>query len=299
MPHTHHSHASGNSSYGPAFLIGIGLNTAYVLVEVLYGLRIGSSALLADAGHNFSDVISLVLSGFALLLTGVKASWQFTYGYRKFTILASLINGLLITGASVFILWNAIEKLQAPPAIPGNTLMLVAGLGLIVNTGTALLFLKGQQEDLNIRGAFLHMAADAAVTASVLIGGLLMKLTTAYWIDPVLSLMIVGVILYSAWGLLSESVRLMLDGVPKGIDTQVVQQYLENLECVQEVHDLHIWAISTSEIALTAHLVMPDGCRDDFLYQTRDALETLFGISHSTLQVEHSLSDDQYRYHKV
>jgi cobalt-zinc-cadmium efflux system protein len=299
MPHTHHSHTSGKSRYGPAFLIGISLNIGYVIVEVVYGLRIGSSALLADAGHNFSDVISLVLSGCALLLTGVKASWQFTYGYRKFTILASLINGLLIIGASGLILWNAIEKLQAPPAIPGNTLMLVAGAGLIVNTGTALLFLKGQQEDLNIRGAFLHMAADAAVTASVLAGGLLMKLTAAYWIDPVLSLIIVGVILYSAWGLLNESVRLVLDGVPKEIDTQAVQQYLENLDCVQEVHDLHIWAISTSETAMTAHLVIPDGCHDDFLYRTRDALEASFGISHSTLQVEHSLSDDQYRYHKV
>lgn len=297
MAHTHHTHSS--SAYGPAFLVGIGLNSVYIAVEVFYGLRLNSSALLADAGHKLSDVISLGLSALAILLAGKQASWRYTFGYRKSTVLASLVNGLLITIASGLILWDALLKVQAPAEVPGIPLMLVAGVGLLVNTGTALLFWQGQQDDLNIRGAFLHMAADAGVTASVILGGLLIKLTGAYWIDPVLILLIVGVILYSAWPLLAESVRLVLDGVPRGIDPQAVKTYLEALDCVQEVHDLHIWPLSTTETALTAHLVIPDGCPDDFLYRTRDTLETLFGISHSTLQVEHTLADDQYRYHKV
>jgi len=294
-----HNHQHGSAKYGKAFAIGIILNTVYVGVEVFYGLSINSSALLADAGHNFSDVVSLILAWCAVLLAQKQSSGQFSYGFRKSTILASMVNGLLITGASGFILWDAVQKLQHPVAIPGNTMMIVAGLGLLVNTGTALLFMKGRNNDLNIKGAFLHMAADAAVTLGVLVGGLIMELAGVYWVDPILSFIIVGVILYSAWGLLMDSVKLVLDAVPKDINPEQVKQYLEQIDCVKEVHDLHIWALSTTETALTAHLVIPEGCNDQFIYETRDTLKERFGIQHSTLQIEHSMEDEEYRHQKV
>ena len=296
--HTH-EHQSSAADYGKSFIIGIILNIGYVAVEVFYGLTINSSALLADAGHNFSDVISLVLAWCAILLSHKRATGQFSYGFRKSTILASMVNGLLIVGASGFILYDALQKIQNPVEIPGNTMMIVAGIGIVINTGTALLFMKGRKGDLNIKGAFLHMAADAAVTLGVLVGGLLIKLTGAYWVDPALSFIIVGVILYSAWGLLVDSVKLVLDAVPKDINLEQVKQYLENIDCVEEVHDLHIWALSTTETALTAHLVVPEGCQDQFIYDTRDELKKRFGIDHSTLQIEHTLADEEYRHDKV
>ncbi len=294
-----HDHQGATEGYGKSFLIGILLNIGYVAVEVFYGLTINSSALLADAGHNFSDVISLVLAWCAILLSRKQATGQFSYGFRKSTILASMVNGLLIISASGFILYDAIQKIQNPVEIPGNTMMAVAGIGIVINTGTALLFMKGRKGDLNIKGAFLHMAADAAVTLGVLVGGLLIKLTGAYWVDPALSFIIVGVILYSAWGLLVDSVKLVLDAVPKDINLGQVKQYLESIDCVEEVHDLHIWALSTTETALTAHLVVPEGCHDQFIYDTRDELKRRFGIDHSTLQIEHTMEDEEYRKEKV
>lgn len=291
-----HNHTQRTKDFGKAFAIGIILNTLYVAVEAFYGLTINSSALLADAGHNASDVLSLVLAWAAMWVAKKAPSGKYTYGLRKTTILASMVNGLLIVGASGFILWDAVGKFQSPVEIPGTTLMIVAGIGVLVNTGTALLFMKGQH-DLNIKGAFLHMAADAAVTVGVLIGGLTMKLTGAYWVDPVLSLIIVGVILYSAWGLLSDSVRLALDAVPKQIDLDEVQRFLQGLEGVEEVHDLHIWALSTTETALTAHLVMPDGCDDPYIFRIRDMLHEEFDIDHSTLQIEKTFADEEYRDH--
>jgi cobalt-zinc-cadmium efflux system protein len=291
-----HNHTQRPKDFGKAFAIGIILNTLYVAVEAFYGLTINSSALLADAGHNASDVLSLVLAWAAMWVAKKAPSGKYTYGLRKTTILASMVNGLLIVGASGFILWDALGKFQSPVEIPGTTLMIVAGIGVLVNTGTALLFMKGQH-DLNIKGAFLHMAADAAVTVGVLIGGLTMKLTGAYWVDPVLSLIIVGVILYSAWGLLSDSVRLALDAVPKQIDLDEVQRFLQGLEGVEEVHDLHIWALSTTETALTAHLVMPDGCDDPYIFRIRDMLHEEFDIDHSTLQIEKTFADEEYRDH--
>ena len=289
-----HNHNHTSKNYRKAFAIGIGLNTLYVAVEAFYGFAVNSSALLADAGHNMSDVFSLILAWAAIWISTKKPSGKYTYGLRKSTILASLFNGLLIVIASGFILWDAIQKIQNPIEIPGNTIMIVASIGLIVNTGTALMFMKGQ-DDLNVKGAFLHMAADAGVTLAVLIGGLVMKYTGAFWVDPVLSFLIVGVILYGTWGLLSYSVKLAIDAVPEKIDLNEVKHFLEKIECVEEVHDLHIWAMSTTETALTAHLVIPNGCEDQLLYDIREKLHDMFEITHTTLQVEKGWDDYQYR----
>lgn len=294
MSHKHH-HAPQN--FRKAFAIGIVLNTLYVAIEAFYGFAVDSSALLADAGHNTSDVFSLILAWAAIWISRKKPNGKYTYGLRKTTILVSLLNGLLIITASGFILWDAIAKIQNPAEIPGNTIMIVAGIGLLVNSGTALMFMKGQK-DLNIKGAFLHMAADAGVTLAVLIGGLVMKYTEAYWVDPALSFLIVGVILYGTWGLLSDSVKLAIDAVPKDIDLDTVRNFLEKIECVEEVHDLHVWALSTSDTALTAHLVIPNGCDDQLLYDIRNKLHELFEINHTTLQVEKDWNDHEYRPYK-
>lgn len=293
-----HSHDHGVKNYGKAFAIGIGLNVAYVVVEVFYGISVDSSALLADAGHNTSDVLSLILAWAATWAAKKRPSGDFTYGYRKSTIMASLINGVLIIAAGGIITYDAILKLQNPVEIPGNVIMIVAGIGVVINTVTALLFMKGQKDDLNIKGAFLHMAADAGVSLGVVLGGLIIKLTGITWIDPVLSFIIVAVIVYSAWGLLRDSVRLALDAVPKDIDIQEVNAFLKNINGVEEVHDLHIWAMSTTETALTAHLVVPEGQDDDFLYKVREELHDKFEITHTTLQIENDFGDKGYCSHK-
>lgn len=292
--HDHHHH--GVQEYGRAFAIGIALNTVYFLVEMLSGLFIGSSALVADAAHNASDVLSLVLAWFAIWLASRKSSHKYTYGMRRSTILASLVNGILIVVAAGWILWEAIEKFQNPVVIPGRIVLIVASVGLVVNTGTALMFMKGQKEDLNIRGAFLHMAADALVTLGVLIGGIVMMYSDAYWVDPVLSIIIVGVILWSAWGLLKDSVELVLDAVPREIDYKDVETYLNDIPGVEDVHDLHIWALSTSDTAMTVHLVIPSGQTDQFIYDLRRELHDRFGIEHVTVQIEKEFEDEEYRH---
>ena len=286
-----HSHASQN--FGKAFGIGIILNTAYIVVEVIYGFLTNSSALLADAGHNTSDVMSLILAWAATWAASKRPTNNYTYGYKKTTIMASLINGLLIFVAGGIITYDAIQKLQNPVEIPGNVIMIVAGIGVVINTVTALLFMKGQK-DLNIKGAFLHMAADAAVSLGVVIGGLLIKTTGLTWIDPVLSFVIVAVIVFGAWGLLKDSVKLALDAVPNDIEIDKVKKYLQNIEGVEGVHDLHIWAMSTKETALTAHLVVPKGQDDQFLYKIREDLHDKFEINHTTLQVENDFGDERY-----
>lgn len=282
-------------SHGKSFAIGIALNTAFVVVEAIFGFRSGSSALLADAGHNATDVISLVLAWGASYLATKKASNRYTYGLKKSTILASLINGVLIIGAAGFILYDGIRKIQSPVEVPGSTLMWVAGIGVFINAGTAFLFIKGKDDDLNIKGAFLHMAADAGVTLGVVIAGLLIRNTGYNWIDPVLSFLIVGVILQSAWSLLKDSVNLSIDAVPEDIDIEKLKHFLLGLDGVKEVHDLHVWALSTTRTALTAHLVMPEGGSDEFLFDTRNKLKKEFNIEHCTLQVETSMADEEYR----
>ena len=289
-----HDHSHSSRNYGRAFGIGILLNSIYIIVEVIYGLTSNSSALLADAGHNTSDVMSLILAWAATWAASKRPSGDYTYGYKKTTIMASLINGILIFAAGGIIIYDAIRKIQNPVEIPGNVIMIVAGIGVVINTLTALLFMKGQKGDLNIKGAFLHMAADAGVSLGVVLGGLLIKTTGLDWIDPVLSFLIVGVIVFGAWGLLRDSVKLALDAVPKDIDIANVKAYLQGINGVEEVHDLHIWAMSTTETALTAHLVVPDGQDDRFLYKVREELHEKFEITHTTLQVENNFEDEQY-----
>jgi cobalt-zinc-cadmium efflux system protein len=290
-----HDHSHGSQNHGKAFGIGIALNSIYVAVELYYGFVANSSALLADAGHNASDVFSLILAWAAIKIATKRPSKRYTYGLRKTTVLASMINGLIIIAAAGLIAWDAIQKFQDPSEISGNIVMIVAAIGLVVNTGTAFLFWKGSKGDLNIRGAFLHMAADAGVTLGVLLGGLAIKYTGLTWIDPALSLVIVLVILYSAWGLLGDSVKIAIDAVPKNIDIDRVEEFLMDIEGVEEVHDLHIWAMSTTETALSAHLVVPDGHGDQFLYDIRGKLHDKFKITHTTLQIEQGFGDKEYR----
>lgn len=289
-----HDHAHAPKNYGKTFGIGIALNTIYIIVEVFYGLAVGSSALLADAGHNTSDVLSLILAWTATWAASKNLKGDYTYGLKKTTIMASVINGVLIMAAGAIIVYDAIQKLQNPVEIPGNVIMIVAGIGVVINTITALMFIKGQK-DLNIKGAFLHMAADAGVSLGVVLGGLLIKTTGIMWIDPMLSFIIVAVIVYGAWGLLRDSVKLALDAVPSEINIKEVKTYLESIAGVEEVHDLHIWAMSTTENALTAHLVVPKDHDDSFLYAIREELHHKFGIGHMTLQIEKEFGDEEYR----
>lgn len=293
------AYSAKRSGYGAGFAIGIGLNVIYVVVEIIYGLKVNSSALLADAGHNASDVLSLVLSWLAIYLATKRPFGKYTYGLRKTTILAAAINGILIILAGALILSETVQKLRYPVEIPGDIIMKVAGVGIVVNTITALLFIKGQKNDLNIKGAFLHMAADAAVSTGVLVGGFIIKHTGAYWIDSLLSFIIVAVIFLSAKALLVDSFKLSVDAVPKEIDLEKVRYFLCRMEGVKQVHDLHIWAISTTETCLTAHLVIPEGCDDAFLYHIREMLFKEFKITHSTLQVQSSFVENEYEYHPV
>ncbi len=289
MAHTH-NHSEG-IKYGKAFALGIALNLVFIAVEVIYGLVANSSALLADAGHNASDVLGLFFAWGAAWIALKKPGGNYTYGLRRTTILVSILNALLLIGASVFIVMDAIEKIENPAEIAGGTVMVVAGIGVIINGFTAFLFIKGKNEDLNIKGAYLHMAADAGVSLGVVIAGLLIMIFNILWIDPVMSFIIVAVILYGTWGLLVDSINLALDAVPKDIDINEVRAFLEGIKGVDDVHDLHIWAMSTTQTALTAHLVVPEGCDDKFIMDIREKLESKFGISHVTLQMERGVND--------
>jgi cobalt-zinc-cadmium efflux system protein len=284
MGHSHeHTHGA---PHGKAFAIGIGLNLVYVAVEVAYGLIANSSALLADAGHNASDVLGLVFAWTAAWLATVKPKGKYTYGLRKTTILVSILNALLLFGAVIAIGWDAFGKFQNPEPVAGNKIMIVAGIGFFINALTALLFVKGQKDDLNIKGAFLHMAADAAVSLGVVIAGLLINLTGKLWIDPLMSFIIIIVILYGTWRLFMDSVNLALDAVPKHVDLEKVRNYIESKNGVEGLHDLHIWAMSTTQIALTAHLEMPQGGSDRFIANLQHELKEKFGIGHTTFQIE-------------
>ncbi|WP_082668372.1 cation diffusion facilitator family transporter [Tepidimonas taiwanensis] len=285
--HRHHHH-DAPAGFDRAFVIGIALNAGFVLIEAFYGWRIGSLALLADAGHNLSDVAGLVLAWAGALAGRVAPNARHTYGWRRATILAAFGNAVLLLVAIGALLWEAVERLLSGVAMPaeqGVTIMVVAGIGIVVNTATALLILRGQQEDLNIRGAFWHMAADALVSAGVVVAGLLTWWLGWIWLDPVVSVIIAVVILVGTWGLLRQSVHLLFDGVPPHIDPQAVHACLRSLPGVARVHDLHIWATGTSQVVLTAHLVMPDGPPDDaFLQSATEALHDRFDITHVTLQ---------------
>jgi cobalt-zinc-cadmium efflux system protein len=290
--HTHHHQTSG-ISHSKSFALGIGLNVVFVVVEIFYGLIANSSALLADAGHNASDVLGLVFAWTAAWLATIKPKGKYTYGLRKTTILVSILNALLLFGAVVLIGWDAIGKFKTPEPVAGTQVIIVAAIGVIINTATALLFMKGQKDDLNIKGAFLHMAADAGVSLGVVVAGLLINLTGLQWIDPVTSFVIIVVILWGTWNLFSDSLKLALDAVPTHIKIEVVRGFLESQEGVTNVHDLHIWAMSTTKVALTAHLVMPDVVGDNFINNIQHQLEHDYGINHTTLQIENkSIEED-------
>lgn len=286
--HSHdHGHSHAPASFGRAFAVGIGLNLAFVIVEAACGLISGSMALVADAGHNLSDVLGLVIAWIASVLTARPPSARFTYGFKSGSILAALSNAAILLVALGAILVETIRRLIDPQPVAGNTVMIIAAIGIVINTATALMFMRGRNHDINIRGAYLHMAADAAVSAGVVVSGLLITLTGAQWIDPVTSLIIVAIIAIGTWGLLKDSLRMSLHAVPPGIDEQHVRRFLTGLNGVEAVHDLHIWPMSTTETALTAHLVMPGGHPgDNFLHQLAHELEHDFGICHATLQVE-------------
>lgn len=293
--HAGHSHGPGHShapaDFGRAFAIGTALNLAFVAVEGLAGLWTGSVALLADAGHNLSDVLGLLIAWGATELAKRPPSERFTYGLRGSSILAAIANGLVLMVAVGAITLEAFQRFNDPPPVPGVTVMIVAGIGILVNGATAMMFARGRKGDVNIRGAYLHMAADAGVSAGVVIAGALILFTGALWLDPLVSLLIVAVILWSTWGLLRESVAMALGAVPREIDPGAVRSMLEGQAGVARVHDLHIWPMSTTEAALTAHLVMPGGHPGDgFLLNMQRRLAHDHGIEHVTLQIE--ISDD-------
>jgi cobalt-zinc-cadmium efflux system protein len=284
--HVGHSHAPDH--FGFAFAAGVALNTAFVIAELVFGYAANSLALISDAVHNFSDVISLLLAWAALWLARKQPTQQHTYGYRRASILAALVNAGLLLIAVGGIAVEAINRIQEPAAVAGWTVVVVAALGILVNGSTALLFMRGRRGDLNIRGAYLHMAADAGVSFGVVVAALLIMATGWLWVDPAISLCIAAVVLASGWGLARDSVNLALDGVPKGIELAKVKDYLVTLEGVTELHDLHIWAMSTNETALTAHLVRPAGFNDAFLHGVCEELSHRFNIHHATLQIEAS-----------
>jgi cobalt-zinc-cadmium efflux system protein len=286
--HSHGHHHHGVRNTGRAFAIGVALNVVFVVAEAAVGLAIGSLALLADAGHNLSDVLGLILAWGADILGRRAPSPRFTYGLRRATIHAALLNAFLLLLAVGAIAWEAVRRLMTP-SLPASAeaVIGVAALGVVVNGMTAALFWHGQKEDLNIRGAFLHMAADAGISLGVVVAGVAIKYTGWEWIDPVTSLLIVVVITIGTWSLLWQSARLVFDAVPEGIDPNAVRKFLEEVPGVVAVHDLHIWAMSTTETALTAHLVRDSIPTDEgWLAATIQQLHDRFGIEHSTIQVE-------------
>lgn len=282
----HHSHEAIDPTQR-AFAVGVILNLVFVAVELFFGFQANSLALLADAGHNFSDVLGLLIAWGALLLSRRKPSARFTYGLRSSTILAALANAMLLLIAVGGIVWEAGHRLFSPEIVSGNTMIWVALLGVFINIGTALMLQRGSKGDMNVRAAFLHMVADAAVSLGVVLAGLGMLWLGWAWLDGAISMLIAVVILWGTWGLFRESLGLTLHAVPEQIDTEVVRTYLSGLSGVGEVHDLHIWGMSTTDVALTAHLLMPDGHPgDDFLHEVVEQLESRFHIHHSTLQIE-------------
>lgn len=289
--HAHHGgrgHGHGaEADFGRAFAVGVALNLAFVGIELVFGLLADSVSLLADAGHNLSDVLGLVVAWGGAALARRPASPRFTYGLRKTTILAALANALFLLFACGGIAWEAARRFADPPAVPGATVMAVAACGIVVNAATAWLFARGQHGDINIRGAYLHMLSDAAVSAAVVAGGAVVLLTRWTWVDPAMSLLVVAVILWGSWGLLRDSAGMALDAVPPNVDAAAVGQMLRTLNGVDRLHDLHIWPISTTEVALTVRLVMPGGHPgDDFLRNVAHRLEHDFRIDHATIQID-------------
>lgn len=285
--HSHEGHAHGPARYDRAFAIGIALNLGFVAAEFAFGFLSQSLALIADAGHNLSDVAGLLIAWFAAWLARKPATSIRTYGYRRASILAALANAALLIAAVVWIVVEAVQRFFDPQPVASMTVIAVAALGVVINTATALLFMRGRENDINIKGAYLHMAADAAVSVGVVIAGILILFTNWLWLDPAISIAIAFVILWSTWSLARDSLNLSLDMVPPNVDRGEVEKYLAALPGVSGVHHLHIWAMSTTEIALTVHLVRPNASLDDkFLKDACEGLKRSFGIVHATFQIE-------------
>lgn len=288
--HTHESsvgHAHGPADFGRAFAIGIGLNVAIVILQAAFGIIGNSVALLADAGHNLSDVMGLLIAYGATILVRKAPTERFTYGLRSSSILAALFNAIFLLVVIGGLSWEAVNRFFKPQPVSGEIVMIVAGIGILVNGFTAFLFASGRNQDLNIRGAYLHMLSDAAVSAGVVLAGLVILATGWLWVDPLVSLAVNGIIIWGTWSLLRESLAMSLNAVPPRIELNAVRQRLASLPGVARLHDLHIWSMSTTESALTAHLVMPAGHPGDaFLTGVAEELNAHFGIGHVTLQIE-------------
>lgn len=282
----HHDHAPGSNA-GSAFLWAVVLNAVYVVVEALFGFWAGSLALLADAAHNLTDVVGLLVAWSAFAVGRRRPTARHTYGFGRASILAALFNGIALLIAVGALVREAIGRISAPEPVAALTILWVAAIGIAVNSATALLFVKDRTRDINVGGAFLHMVADAAVSAGVVLSAIVIILTGWTIVDPVVAILVGGAVAWSAFGLLRSAVHLSLDGVPDGVDRAAVERWLRALPGVADLHDLHIWALSTTSNALTVHLVMPDGCQSDmFLRQTAQDLDAHFGIAHATFQVE-------------
>jgi cobalt-zinc-cadmium efflux system protein len=290
--HAHHVHGHGSPNYGRAFAIGIAVNLAYLGGEAVAGIVSGSLALLADAGHNLGDVLSLALSWGAAVLSRRQPSGRFTYGLRSTSILAALANAIILLIVTGGIAWEAIRRIGHPVPVTSSIVIAVAAVGIFVNGGTALLFASGKS-DLNVKSAFLHLAADAVVTAGVVVTGIVIWLTNWEWLDPAVSIVVSAVIVFGTWGLLKSAIGLALAAVPEGVDAAAVRSHLLALPGVTGLHDLHIWGMSTTETALTCHLVMPGGHPGDaVLTGVAQQLHHRFGIQHATIQIELADSDE-------
>ncbi len=282
-----HGHHHGPADYDRAFAIGVGLNFGFVCVEAFYGFAANSLALLADAAHNLADVAGLLLAWAAVWLSKKRASKRRTYGFGRTTIMASLVNAIVLLIGVGGVAWEAVQRLAHPESTAAGTVIWVAAIGIAINGATAAMFMAGRKGDLNIRGAFLHMAADAAISLGVVVAAFMMSQTGWLWLDPAVSLAIVAVIAVGTWGLLRESLDLSLDTVPAHIDREGVEEFLLETPGVIALHDLHIWPLSTTSVALTAHLVSPGAIvDDDFLHRLSARLHEKFGIDHATIQVE-------------
>ena len=289
MEHNHsHSH---DMNLGNAFKIGISINIVFIVVEAAYGFFSNSMALVADAGHNLSDVLALVFSWIAVILSQRKPTLKFTYGFRRSTILIALLNTILLLAAVAFIVWETIQRLGKPLEINSNSVITVAAIGIAVNGFTAWLFMKGKKHDLNIRSAFVHFIADALVSLGVVVAGIIMAFTGIVWVDSLVSFAIIAVILYSSYHLLIDSVNLALDAVPENVNIQAVRDYLKSLPEVSDIHDLHIWALSTTDAALTVHLATNTQTDVAFITNIQHQLHQQFDIEHATIQVEYGKAE--------
>jgi cobalt-zinc-cadmium efflux system protein len=287
--HHHHHHSPQLTNVGKAFIIGIVLNMGFVVIEFVSGFYTNSLALLSDAGHNLSDVATLGLSLFAFQISKRKATAIYTYGFHKSTILASLVNAVILLIAVGSIGWEAIQRFISPEETQGKVISIVAGIGIVINAGSAFLFFRDKEKDLNVKGAYLHLALDAIVSAGVVIAGLIISYTGINWIDPLISLIIMAVVIYSTWGLLTESLKLSMDAVPNAVNAEEVKKEMQRTTGVRSIHHIHIWAMSTTKNAMTAHLMMEKNLTDkqvaDIKHKIKHTLEHL-NIQHVTLETE-------------